>query len=159
MSNEHHILCIEDEVDIQEIIAYNLQKAGYSVSVAEDGLKGLELAKAKLPDLILLDVMMPKLNGFEVLKALGMRRAMVVHGSGLDEVAIHGDTLVCELNNNEITQYTLTPEILGVERAQLTALVGGHLKTMPYSRALSYKEKVNQLIITRWPLMQAAPCT
>ena len=70
MSNEHHILCIEDEVDIQEIIAYNLQKAGYSVSVAEDGLKGLELAKAKLPDLILLDVMLPNLNGMQVCERL-----------------------------------------------------------------------------------------
>jgi len=79
------------------------------------------------PDFILLGVYSAKLVQpiAEVLKALGMRRAMVVHGSGLDEVAIHGDTLVCELNNNEITQYTLTPEILGVERAQLTALVGG----------------------------------
>ncbi|NRD74555.1 anthranilate phosphoribosyltransferase [Shewanella sp. VB17] len=79
------------------------------------------------PDTILLGVYSAALVQpiAEVLKALGMKRAMVVHGSGLDEVAIHGDTLVCELNNNEITQYTLTPETLGVVRDQLTALEGG----------------------------------
>ncbi len=70
MSNDHHILCIEDEVDIQEIIAYNLQKAGYLVSQAEDGLKGLALAKKLLPDLILLDVMIPNLNGMQVCERL-----------------------------------------------------------------------------------------
>ena len=45
MSSDHHILCIEDEVDIQEIIAYNLEKAGYKVTLADDGVKGLELAQ------------------------------------------------------------------------------------------------------------------
>jgi len=61
----------------------------------------------------------------QVLKALGMKRAMVVHGSGLDEVALHGDTYVCELNLGEISQYTLNPEMLGVPRADLKELEGG----------------------------------
>ncbi|MEC4724727.1 anthranilate phosphoribosyltransferase [Shewanella sp. D64] len=79
------------------------------------------------PDFIVLGVYSAELVApiAEVLKALGMKRAMVVHGSGLDEVAIHGDTLVCELNNNVITQYTLTPEDLGVTQGQLTDLEGG----------------------------------
>lgn len=70
MSNEQHILCIEDEVDIQEIIAYNLQKAGYLVTLADDGLKGLMLVHKHRPDLILLDVMLPNLSGMQVCERL-----------------------------------------------------------------------------------------
>lgn len=61
----------------------------------------------------------------QVLSALGVRRAMVVHGSGLDEVALHGETSVTELNNGEISHYTLSPQDLGVPRAELIALEGG----------------------------------
>ncbi|HCH32490.1 MAG TPA: DNA-binding response regulator [Oceanospirillaceae bacterium] len=68
--NHGHILCIEDEQDIQEIIAYNLQKSGYTVSLAADGQAGLELAQTQLPDLVLLDIMLPKLNGIQVCERL-----------------------------------------------------------------------------------------
>jgi DNA-binding response OmpR family regulator len=70
MNNPQHILCIEDEVDIQEIMAYNLEKAGFTVSIADDGEKGFNMAQETLPDLILLDVMLPKLNGWQVCKKL-----------------------------------------------------------------------------------------
>ena len=66
MSSANHILCIEDEVDIQEIIAYNLKKAGYLVTLASDGVEGLKLAQTQTPDLILLDIMLPNLNGMQV---------------------------------------------------------------------------------------------
>ncbi|MCG9696889.1 anthranilate phosphoribosyltransferase [Shewanella sp. Isolate11] len=79
------------------------------------------------PDYILLGVYSSELVEpiANVLKALGMKRAMVVHGSGLDEVAVHGDTQVCELNNGELSQYRLTPQQLGVEKAPLSQLEGG----------------------------------
>ena len=79
------------------------------------------------PDFILLGVYSSELVKpiAEVLKALGMKRAMVVHGSGLDEVAIHGDTLVCELVDGEIRQYQITPDELGITQAQLKDLEGG----------------------------------
>jgi DNA-binding response OmpR family regulator len=70
MSSEQHILCIEDEVDIQEVIAYNLERAGYLVTLADDGIKGLELAQTQNPDLILLDIMLPSLNGMQVCERL-----------------------------------------------------------------------------------------
>ncbi|WP_028773026.1 anthranilate phosphoribosyltransferase [Shewanella waksmanii] len=60
-----------------------------------------------------------------VLKALDVKRAMVVHGSGLDEVAVHGETQVCELKDGQLTHYSLTPEQLGVDRAALEDLTGG----------------------------------
>lgn len=61
----------------------------------------------------------------EVHKQLGMKRVMVVYGSGLDEVALHGETQVAELNNGEITEYTLTPEDFGVQRYPVEAIFGG----------------------------------
>jgi two-component system alkaline phosphatase synthesis response regulator PhoP len=64
------ILIIDDEEDIREILFYNLQKEGYEVFQAETGREGIELAIAKMPDLVLLDVMMPEMDGIEVCQHL-----------------------------------------------------------------------------------------
>ena len=64
------ILVVDDEKSIVEIISYNLQKEGYEVITANDGMQGLKTALSENPDLILLDIMMPKLDGFEVCKRL-----------------------------------------------------------------------------------------
>jgi len=66
MSKDAKILIVEDEEDIVEILSYNLQKAGYTVKTALDGEEGLELVKDFLPDLILLDIMMPNMDGMEL---------------------------------------------------------------------------------------------
>ncbi len=60
------IVLIEDEPDIQEIIAYNLQREGYHVHGALSGEEGLKLIEQKKPDLILLDLMLPGIDGLEV---------------------------------------------------------------------------------------------
>lgn len=60
------VLIVEDEKAIVEILKFNLQREGYSVLEALDGEAGLELAQAEDPDLILLDVMLPRMNGFDV---------------------------------------------------------------------------------------------
>lgn len=59
------ILLVDDEPDILEFIGYNLEKEGYRVLRAENGRKGIEIAEKKQPDLILLDLMMPELDGIE----------------------------------------------------------------------------------------------
>ena len=64
------ILVVDDEPDIVELITYNLQGEGYRVLSASDGAQALEITKAQLPDLVVLDVMMPKLSGIEVAKRL-----------------------------------------------------------------------------------------
>jgi len=64
------ILLVEDEPDILEMIRYNLERAGFAVLAAEDGEKGLELARARLPDLIILDLMLPRMDGLDVCKSL-----------------------------------------------------------------------------------------
>ena len=62
------ILVIEDEAPIVEILKFNLTKSGYRVLAAYDGAEGYRLALSEKPDLILLDVMLPKMDGFEVCK-------------------------------------------------------------------------------------------
>ena len=60
------ILVVEDELVLRETLAYNLEKQGYEVHTAEDGPTGVDLAHEVAPDLILLDIMLPGLDGFEV---------------------------------------------------------------------------------------------
>lgn len=64
------ILIIEDEKELAELLAFNLEKEGYRACIAFDGASGVESAKELAPDLILLDVMIPGMNGFEVCRLL-----------------------------------------------------------------------------------------
>lgn len=64
------VLCIEDEHFISELYSRALTKAGYQVTVELDGLKGLALAQSDQFDVILLDLMIPSITGFEVLQKL-----------------------------------------------------------------------------------------
>lgn len=68
------ILIVEDEKDIVKMLDYNLKKEGYKVIVADDGEDALDAAKVKHPDLILLDLMLPGLDGLEVCKELKNER-------------------------------------------------------------------------------------
>lgn len=67
---ERTILIVEDDQNINNILVITFQKEGYKVLSALDGIKGLELALNESPDIILLDVMLPGLDGYEVLKKL-----------------------------------------------------------------------------------------
>lgn len=64
------ILTAEDEPDIQALLSLTLRHSGHTVVAALDGLEALRLAAQELPDLILLDVQMPKMNGIEVCKKI-----------------------------------------------------------------------------------------
>ena len=64
------ILVVEDDEDIQQLLIYNLQAAGYEVVPAQDGYEALAAAKRRAPDLIILDLMLPGLDGFEACKEL-----------------------------------------------------------------------------------------
>jgi two-component system, OmpR family, response regulator ArlR len=65
-----HILIVEDKLELSKALAAHLTKTGYKVTTAFDGKNGLDLALHTKPDLILLDILMPELNGLEVLKRL-----------------------------------------------------------------------------------------
>ncbi len=67
---KQRILVVDDEPDAVELLEFNLRNAGYDVTTAEDGDEALKKARAKRPDLILLDVMLPEVDGLEVCKIL-----------------------------------------------------------------------------------------
>ena len=75
MSNNNKILIADDEPDILEIIQFNLQAEGYEVITAKNGDEAIEEAKKHLPDLIILDIMMPGKNGIDVCNILRMQPA------------------------------------------------------------------------------------
>lgn len=64
------VLVVDDEPDIVEIISYNLSKEGYEIQTAKNGIEALEKAEFFKPDLVILDIMMPKMNGVEVCQIL-----------------------------------------------------------------------------------------
>ena len=64
------VLVVEDEENLLTALTYNLEREGYTVLTAEDGQAALELARRHTPDLIILDVMLPELDGFEVCRIL-----------------------------------------------------------------------------------------
>ena len=66
----HRVLVVDDEEPILELLKYNLEKGGYEVRVASDGMKAVEIAKKFAPDLVLLDIMMPKMDGVETCRQL-----------------------------------------------------------------------------------------
>lgn len=70
MSTKGKILIIDDEADLLETMSFRLSAAGYEVITAQDGLTGIDRAKGENPDLIIMDVMMPGIDGFETLKRL-----------------------------------------------------------------------------------------
>lgn len=70
---KEQILIVEDEANIARSVQYNLEKEGYRVAVAPDGEKGLRLAQEKLPSLVILDLMLPGVDGLEICRILKRR--------------------------------------------------------------------------------------
>ena len=69
------ILVVDDEADIRDLLVFNLKREGYDTLEASDGVTGLELARSRRPSLILLDVMLPRLDGLAVCRELGKERS------------------------------------------------------------------------------------
>jgi DNA-binding response OmpR family regulator len=67
---ESKVFIVEDDANLLETLRYNLRKEGYNALTAADGEQALEIARKEKPDLIILDVMLPKINGFEVCRIL-----------------------------------------------------------------------------------------
>ena len=92
----YRILLIDDEADILEFVKYNLERDGYEVSTASNGAEGIEVALKVKPHLILLDMMMPVLDGIETCKAIRqspvLKNVMVVFLSavGTEETMVQG---------------------------------------------------------------------
>lgn len=70
VSMPQRILAVDDEANVRRIVQVILTRAGYQVTLAGDGVEGLGKVKEELPDLVVLDVMMPHMDGFEMLRRL-----------------------------------------------------------------------------------------
>lgn len=70
MSKNPSVLIVEDEIPLLDLYTKKFEKEGYEVYRAEDGQAGFDAAEKNIPDIILLDIMLPVMNGFEVLKKL-----------------------------------------------------------------------------------------
>ena len=68
MKEKKRILIVDDDAEIRELLEFDISSSGYFVDTASDGMEGLNKALNNTYDLILLDVMMPKMNGFDVCK-------------------------------------------------------------------------------------------
>jgi CheY-like chemotaxis protein len=86
-----HILVAEDERDIRDLIMFTLKFAGHEITPAANGEEAVKLAKEKLPDLIMTDVRMPKMTGYEACKAIKADEAtkhipvVILSAKGQDE--------------------------------------------------------------------------
>lgn len=92
MAVQPRILMIEDHAEIAELFQLKLQLDGYRVAVADNGLSGLEMARTLMPDMVLLDVHLPRLDGLQLLSALRedarTRELLVVVFSDDDDPAL-----------------------------------------------------------------------
>nr|WP_293837299.1 response regulator transcription factor [uncultured Arsenicibacter sp.] len=79
----HRVLVVDDDTDIVELLEYNLTKEGYDVRTANDGRKAIEVAKTYFPELVLLDIMMPQMDGIEAGRQMRdipeMRQAFILY--------------------------------------------------------------------------------
>ncbi len=72
------VLVVEDDQTLRSVLEYNLAKEGYRVLTAEDGVEALELARAERPHLVILDIMLPRMDGLEVCRILRKESAMPI---------------------------------------------------------------------------------
>ena len=66
----HKVLVVDDDPDIVELLAYNLEKEGYDVATASNGKNAIETARTFIPELVVLDIMMPQMDGIETARLL-----------------------------------------------------------------------------------------
>ena len=112
--NPIKILIADDEPDIVEIISFHLEKAGYIVASAKDGSEAIEKAKQFQPDCIILDIMMPKRNGFEICEYLRSNKefdnTFIVLLTALNDEASHIKGL--ELGGDDFVNKPISPKVL-----------------------------------------------
>jgi len=108
------ILIVDDEADILEIISYNLELHGYQVITAKDGDQAIRMAKEENPDLIILDIMMPKKSGIEVCKILRsqpeFKNTLIVFLTALNDELSHVKGL--ELGADDFISKPISPKIM-----------------------------------------------
>ncbi|MGA0833935.1 MAG: response regulator transcription factor [Candidatus Kapaibacteriota bacterium] len=114
MALEKKILVVDDEQDIVDLISYNLSKEGYTVVTASNGTEAVQRALEHLPDLVILDIMMPGMDGFEVCRSLRQNAAtstsaimfLTAKSGEIDQI------LGLELGADDYIQKPISPRVL-----------------------------------------------
>ena len=146
------ILIVDDEPDILEIITYNLQINGYDVQTAKDGDQGLQKAREFKPDLIILDIMMPKKNGIEVCKILRSQPeyddTLIIFLTALNDELSHVKGL--EFGADDYISKPVSPKIMVskvnamfrriIEPEQSKTIEEGDIRIDPEQYIVYYKE-------------------
>lgn len=110
MAIKKKILIVEDEIEYAQLLDSQLTKNGYESIVAKDGFEGLKIALEKKPDLILLDILMPKTGGLEMLKTLRtFKWGMKVPVFALTNV--NGSSEVSEAMGSKISKYLVKSDV------------------------------------------------
>lgn len=134
------ILIVDDEVDIANSIQYVLKQEGFSILLAHDGLQAMQVIENQHPDLVILDVMMPGIDGYEVcrrVRATDKKTPILMLTARTSEV----DTVVgLELGAND---YIAKP----VRLRELVARVKAHLREMPTEKPTNREIKYGELTI------------
>ena len=105
------ILLIEDNPYIKELYTEVLQNAGYEVDIAEDGISGVDKIKYGGYDLVLLDMVMPKANGLEVIKAVSQNPPSIKNGPIILLTNLTKDAMVQEALNKGASSYVVKSDI------------------------------------------------
>ncbi len=134
-TTKERILIIEDEKDLVRLIRHNLEKEKYRVTTAKDAETGLELARSSKPDLILLDIMLPKMDGLEFLKIMRSELdipilLLTAKRSEMDRI------LGLKLGADD---YIVKPFSLG----ELQARIAGHLRRAAHPEGADTKKQVS----------------
>ena len=148
ISESATILIVEDEQDIRELLAYNLEKEGYATVQAADGKEGLELARSRKPDLILLDLMLPKMDGLAVCRELErdsgtVRIPMTDHPGIIAEVTGMAGHAACNIQSIEIdhiNEDTAVLELILTDEGDMGRF-GGELITKGYDFSIRSLEE------------------
>ena len=118
------ILVADDEPDVLETLSYRLSREGYSVVTATDGVEALGAARAHQPDLALLDVMMPRENGYRVARTLREDESRGVYPQGLKIVLLTARDLSGEPDREEIFLEFSRADLMLYKPFDLEELVG-----------------------------------
>ncbi len=117
------ILVAEDNLDLQSLLRHVLEADGHVVHIASDGIEALDLFRSVSPDLVILDLMMPRLNGFEVLRRLidagerGTTPILILTARSSEDDVVTGFEL-------GVDDYLRKPFVISELRARIRTLLG-----------------------------------
>jgi len=138
------VLVVDDEESILELLKYNLEKGGYEVKTASDGAKAVEIARKFIPDLVLLDIMMPRMDGVETCRLIrelpDMDKAFVVFLTARAEE--YSEVAAFDVGADDYITKPIKPRAL---MSRITALFRRETKKTPQNNLIT----IGDLIIDR----------